>query len=411
MESKQGRLHRVGRLLIISTAAVLSLCALIDSSAGQEPPVTRPPAGTASTATHAAGDNAAVTRDLVDLLKTSAERSERAVQATADSVRAYTDLLRAEAERSERATTHEIDTIERTLAKLTSLVQLGAILLAGLGAVMGALLAYFGWGTVRDVRRQVKTGIETLQLGAQSAVDTEIKTLKSAAQSEIKGQVEALKRDSQSVFKQQVDGMRRQLVKESEVSRKEIEGLIDKIMSDARASNDQLNTTRDLLSSMDEDVTKLAADLVQRRASISTVVGQPEPLTEGQFSGKKSVIWVDDQPNTTLAARNELIKNGIKVEAVESTAELEELLAKSPNKFDLIVSDMRRGKNAREGLDYFQRIRGKNHPPGLIFAPKKLLRPVESEIEELRAADSRFLGAVSGSEPFFTKVFQVLRST
>jgi len=246
------------------------------------------------------------------------------------------------------------------------------------------------------VRRQVKTGIEALQLEAQS---------------EIKGQVEALKRDAQNVFKQQVDGMRHQLVKESEVSRKEIEGLIDKIKSDAQASNDELNITRDLLSSMGEDVTKLAADLAQRRASISTVVGQPEPLTEGQSSGKKSVIWVDDQPNTTLAARDELIKKGFKVEAVVSTAELEELLAKSPNKFDLIVSDMRRGDNAREGLDYFQRIRAKNHPPGLIFAPKKLLRPVKSEIEELQAADSRFLGAVSGSEPFFTKVFQVLRST
>ena len=72
---------------------------------------------------------------------------------------------------------------------------------------------------------------------------------------------------------------------------------------------------------------------------------------------------------------------------------MEERIANPPEdkKFDLIVSDMRRGPNKREGLDFFQKIKGqKSYPPRLIFTPGSLLQPVENEIQELKRGDERF---------------------
>jgi len=127
---------------------------------------------------------------------------------------------------------------------------------------------------------------------------------------------------------------------------------------------------------------------------------------------QKWLIWVDDQPKTTEMARDELKKNGIQAEAVESTKQVEDLFANPPKdkKFDLLVSDMRRGLNKREGLDFFKKIKGQSsYPPRLIFAPKSLLQPVENEIQELQQSDKQFLGAFSAREPFFAKIFEVMR--
>jgi len=155
---------------------------------------------------------------------------------------------------------------------------------------------------------------------------------------------------------------------------------------------------KDLDGSVKEDVIKVTFDFVKKRLNWT-------------LSTEKWIIWVDDQPDTTLAIRNVFKTNNINVETPTSTNEVATLLANPPQgkKFELLVSDMRRGNNPREGLDYFQKIKGQPYPPRLIFGPKSLLEPLSGEIDDLIKDDPLFLGAVSANEPFFDKVLNKLR--
>ena len=107
--------------------------------------------------------------------------------------------------------------------------------------------------------------------------------------------------------------------------------------------------------------------------SASQKLPELDANARSRFIGKK-IIWVDDQPATTQAARDELDRNGIHTDAVVSTERLETLL-KSNGQFHLIVSDMRREGSPRAGLDYFQKIKNdqaldSSLPPRLLFGKK-----------------------------------------
>lgn len=351
------------RFLLVATFSGLSLCVLNSNSPGQETTPARQVGADSVTAQSS--------RDFLELLKLEAERSEKAMQATSDSMRAYTDLLRAEAGRSEEANRHEIDMVERTLAKFTYII-------GGLFTVVSALLVFFGWGTLKEIRRR-----------AENTVENEIQKQAKAADAKITEHVELVKSKVNDSFV----SVQRDFV---------------------RIQQEFKSVKEDFKSGAEEDLTLVTMDLVRRQqpsAPITTGGAQPE-YERTPSPQKKWMIWVDDQPKTTLTARKELLRNGIQVEAVESTKDLEELLANPPKdkKFDLIVSDMRRGTNKREGLDFLQKIKGqKSYPPRLIFSPSSLLQSVENEIQELKAADDLFLGAFSAREPVFANIFKVMR--
>ena len=265
------RANCVRRLLIVPTAAALLLWVSNSSSRGQEAPAARPVGADSATAQP--------TRDFVELLKLEAERSEKAMQATADSMRAYTDLLRAEAGRSEQATRHEIDMIERTLAKFTYII-------GGLGAV----LLFFGWGNIRDIRRR-----------AADTVQKEIEKLTNAADTKIKEHVDL----AQSTFTQQIGVEQDKFREKSDAFGKEIAEM-------KQRSQEQTSELNEFIVSTKDDLTKSFLALVSRRQALArTTTGVAQPL-------EKWVIWVDDQPMTTLTARKELERNGIQVEAVQS---------------------------------------------------------------------------------------------
>jgi hypothetical protein len=357
--------NRLMPLLAGLAALGMWLSAMTGLSVGQEA-LGAGPVGTNSTTNQASGTDAGVARSFADFLKAEAERSERAVQTSADALKTYTDLLRNEAERSEQASKHEMDTIERTLGRFISVIQAFGWMLTGIAAVAAATLAFFNFRTVRDIRRR-----------AEGAFEEQLTDFRKTAQSTFTRQIEQARTD------------------------------LETLRNDVQRRAEDINAS---FSSINDDVTKLTSDLVSRREALTQ--SQPGvPPSEPDYNGK-CIIWIDDQPHTTMTAREELARYGIKTTAVEDTHTLEEKLADPPGgkPYDLIISDMRRGVDRRAGLDYFKTVIGKGLPKRMIFAPNSLVRPVENEIRQLQQRDNGFLGAVTAKEPFFAKVFEALRS-
>jgi hypothetical protein len=147
-------------LVIVPTVAALLLWVLNSSSRGQEARDARP--SVTATATVQPTATAQPTRDFVDLLKFEAERSDKALQV-------YTDLLREEANRSEQATRHEIDVVERTLAKFIWIVGIVGTIISGVGAIVGGTLVYMGVGSVKDIERKVTNAANTSITAAKNA--------------------------------------------------------------------------------------------------------------------------------------------------------------------------------------------------------------------------------------------------
>jgi hypothetical protein len=95
-------------------------------------------------------------RDYTDLLRTQAERSEKAAQATASALQGYFEILKSHAERSEQVTKHEQDTIERTMASFIQFIYIcGGLLLVGATA-FGWILAYLGKANKAEIEAEVR---------------------------------------------------------------------------------------------------------------------------------------------------------------------------------------------------------------------------------------------------------------
>jgi CheY-like chemotaxis protein len=158
-----------------------------------------------------------------------------------------------------------------------------------------------------------------------------------------------------------------------------------------------------------DEVDKLQTDMAQ--VSASQKLPDMDANARSQFFGKR-IVWVDDQPATTQAARDELERNGIRTDAAVSTEQLETLLSSNAN-FHLIVSDMRREGSPRAGLDYFQRIKDdQSLPPRLLFAKRSSIARFKEEIENLQASSpKKFLRPATSSKEFFAAVFNELGKT
>lgn len=82
------------------------------------------------------------------------------------------------------------------------------------------------------------------------------------------------------------------------------------------------------------------------------------------------ILWVDDNPDTVLFESGILQNLGIMVEFAKNSANALEKLAQNP--YQLLISDIRRGQKAAEGLDFLAEIRRLNRPQPLIFYVSEL---------------------------------------
>jgi hypothetical protein len=154
-----------------------------------------------------------------------------------------------------------------------------------------------------------------------------------------------------------------------------------------------------------DGVEKLRTDMAQ--VSASQKLPELDAAARLRLNGKR-IVWLDDQPATTQAAREELNRNGIETVAVQSTEQLDDQL-KSGEKFDLIVSDMRREGSPRAGLDYFLKVKSdESLPPRLLFGKKNSIARFKKEVDYLTESSPRFLPPATSSKEFFAAVFNEL---
>jgi hypothetical protein len=204
LASKAGaRSKCVRRLVIVPTVAALLLWVLNSSSRGQEArdarPIVTATATVQPTATSQPTATAQPTRDFVDLLKLEAERSDKALQA-------YTDLLREEANRSEQATRHEIDVVERTLAKFIWIVGIVGTIISGVSAIVGGTLVYMGLGSLKDIERKVANAANTTITAAKNTFEQQVTSAKSAFANQIADVTAASSTASEEIKKMQGAG-------------------------------------------------------------------------------------------------------------------------------------------------------------------------------------------------------------
>jgi CheY-like chemotaxis protein len=322
-----------------------------------------------------------------ETLRQQAERSEKAAEEMARAFDRYMDVLKTEGEQERKAISDSLESLktegeqerkaisdslesERKILEggvnlFSSNVSFFGWAAAALVAAYGALFAFVGWRSRMDIEKEVKKQTER---DISQAVKSKIAWFQSEFEklkTQFDGELDKVKRESNQL-KQQFD--------------EELDTIKEAVVSDQAQSG------------------RAAAQLVS-------------PVESGQarLSGKR-IIWVDDKPNTTLEARDELKNEGATVDAVQSTEELAAKLADKSNKYDLIISDLRRIGNARAGLDYFWKIKDESDlPPRLIVTSSKSVAKYRTEIEELRGnSKGLFLGALAVGEEFFKMVFEEL---
>ncbi len=264
-------------------------------------------------------------------------------------VRDYTELLKAEAQGLREAAEGDSRRLDRALTTFNWIVGVvGAIFVFGAG-VFGSLLVFASRASKKDIHEEVS------------------KQMQARVEREINARIDQI-----------VNPAIEQL-------RKTIE--------------ERVNTVKEDLADVRNGITEAAADSKLPAAA-------PKSLST------KRIIWVDDQPDTTKSARNELEKRGITVDAVESSEELEDKIRQK--NYDLIVSDMRRNGSPRAGLDYFQKIRAdadrnRQWPPRILFAPQSLISKVRDEVDDLvQNGGGKFLSPVTSPERFFEAVRKTL---
>jgi CheY-like chemotaxis protein len=77
------------------------------------------------------------------------------------------------------------------------------------------------------------------------------------------------------------------------------------------------------------------------------------------------ILWVDDDPDGNSNEREALRAAGVEVENAVSTEEAFRLLRRKDR--DLIVSDIDRETNPKEGLEFLDALRGEENPIPVIF--------------------------------------------
>jgi len=137
------------------------------------------------------------------------------------------------------------------------------------------------------------------------------------------------------------------------------------------------------------EINKLILELSVRSNEINTQKGKnfedDEQIDLINFKGKK-ILWVDDYPSNNDYPREILEQAGIKFNLAMDTNQALNILKKK--KFDLIISDMERGKNSSAGLELLILLKSMGiDTPTIIFTSIKDLRKFGQEAMKLGALD------------------------
>ena len=79
------------------------------------------------------------------------------------------------------------------------------------------------------------------------------------------------------------------------------------------------------------------------------------------------ILWIDDCPANNKNEERMLMRLGSEIDYATSTEEADKLLAKTENKYRLIISDMERNGDAKAGLRYLEQYRLRHNPLPFIF--------------------------------------------
>jgi CheY-like chemotaxis protein len=138
---------------------------------------------------------------------------------------------------------------------------------------------------------------------------------------------------------------------------------------------DIVSETKDAYSKRDRD----APGEGELRA-FARLSGQLAPLVR-----ERRVLWVDDEPDNNEVEARLLRRLGVEVENALGTEEALARLRRDPARFDLVVSDWRRGGDADAGRTLLEALGGsRRRLPVLMYV---------GEADERRRAEAAALGA------------------
>jgi len=84
----------------------------------------------------------------------------------------------------------------------------------------------------------------------------------------------------------------------------------------------------------------------------------------------RSILWVDDHPDNNALIARAIAALGVRIEAVTSTNEA--LRRIQTGHFDLLITDMTRGRDGDAGLDFIQKARSLNpHAKVIVYASRR----------------------------------------
>jgi CheY-like chemotaxis protein len=224
---------------------------------------------------------------------------------------------------------------------------------AGLTAVialLGGLVAWLNWRTKDDIGRQVE-----------------------------------------SLFREHAESVVQSRVKQ-----------FDDYVSTTRTDVDRLiSETRSQLDSRLQGINGVLLDL----SAQATIPQRPDATSDGARLAGRRILWVDDVPENNDYPREILTTAGATFDLARSTEEALGKLASA--KYDLVISDMGRGRNYTAGLDLLQAMKSKSdRTPVIIFANPRGVSEHGPSARALGAID-----AIYGTTRLLQSVQRVLTST
>lgn len=107
-------------------------------------------------------------------------------------------------------------------------------------------------------------------------------------------------------------------------------------------------------------------------------------IDPAKLVGKK-ILWVDDNPSRNELPENVLTAAGIDFTNVHATENVLKALGKA-KKFDLIITNMGRGKDSRAGITLLKKLNEiENNIPVIVFSRPQTIKKYDEEIRQLNA--------------------------
>lgn len=201
-----------------------------------------------------------------------------------------------------------------------------------IGLAAAAILAFFGVKTWWDIKSTVDKAVAKVREDAEKKASEHmaetLEELRKAAETRAAAEIER----QTNALAAQYDQLAREVTEER-----------DRIAAELQALRESLAMT---------------AEDVLRRAV--------RPRAQGSDAVPKRILWVDDDPANNAYEAEVLRQAGGDVVQVTSTELALEALQRGGH-YDLVISDMARGDNARAGLDLLERLRANGGTLPFVF--------------------------------------------